>query len=91
MFGTVIFFDRVKSFGFLVPDDGGDDLFFHRSQIVSSAKPSSRWVGKGQRVAFDRGVNPRTSEQMATEVTAIVNEPAELASSAVGSGHDQSR
>jgi len=33
MFGTIKRIVRDKGFGFIVPDDGGDEVFFHRSQM----------------------------------------------------------
>ena len=33
MYGTIKKIVRDKGFGFVVPDDGSDDVFFHRSKL----------------------------------------------------------
>ncbi|WP_028455134.1 cold-shock protein [Chitinilyticum litopenaei] len=48
--GTVKWFNDSKGFGFITPDEGGDDLFAHFSQIQSNG---FKTLAEGQRVTFD--------------------------------------
>jgi CspA family cold shock protein len=54
--GTVKWFNDSKGFGFITPDDGGDDLFAHFSAIVESGYKSLK---EGQRVTFDLTEGPK--------------------------------
>jgi CspA family cold shock protein len=47
--GTVTFFDADKGFGFVTPDDGGDDVFVHARALLGGL----RELSEGDRVAFD--------------------------------------
>jgi len=48
--GTVKWFDAKKGFGFLMPEDGGSDVFVHHSAIYSHG---FRTLGDGEEVEFE--------------------------------------
>jgi CspA family cold shock protein len=47
--GTVKFFDAKKGYGFVTPDDGGDELFVHFKGIHMDGFKTLR---EGQRVSY---------------------------------------
>jgi CspA family cold shock protein len=55
--GTVRWFDPDKGFGFIEPDDGGDDVFVHFSALEDDG--GYRELAEGQRVTFDRTTGER--------------------------------
>ena len=50
--GTVKWFDGKKGFGFIVPDDGGNELFVHHSDIEMEGFKN---LSDGQAVEFEVG------------------------------------
>ena len=54
--GTVKWFNDSKGFGFITPDEGGEELFAHFSAIQSSGFKS---LQENQRVQFDVTTGPK--------------------------------
>ena len=50
--GTVKWFNSSKGYGFIVPDEGGNDLFVHHSEIKTDGYAS---LNEGQKVEFEIG------------------------------------
>ncbi len=48
--GTVKWFNPTKGFGFIVPDEGGDDAFVHISAVEKAGMTT---LTEGQRVNFE--------------------------------------
>jgi CspA family cold shock protein len=51
--GTVKFYNSEKGYGFVRPDDGGEDIFVHVSKLRAASIESLR---SGQRVDFEAGI-----------------------------------
>ncbi|WP_151633384.1 cold-shock protein [Noviherbaspirillum aerium] len=54
--GTVKWFNDSKGFGFITPDQGGEDLFAHFSAINSSG---FKTLKEGQKVSFEVTKGPK--------------------------------
>jgi CspA family cold shock protein len=54
--GVVKWFSNAKGYGFISPDEGGDDIFAHFSSIEMEGYKSLK---EGQRVEFDVATGPK--------------------------------
>ena len=54
--GQVKWFNEAKGFGFITPDEGGEDLFAHFSAINMDG---FKTLKEGQRVSFDVTTGPK--------------------------------
>jgi CspA family cold shock protein len=54
--GTVKWFNDAKGFGFITPDQGGEDLFAHFSAIQGGG---FKTLKEGQKVTFDVTTGPK--------------------------------
>jgi cold shock protein len=57
--GTVKWFNDDKGFGFITPDEGGDDLFAHHSAINMQG---FKTLKDGQKVSFEVTQGPKGSQ-----------------------------
>lgn len=54
--GQIKFYDDKKGFGFIVPEIGGSDVFFHVSNVVGNPIDNSH---KNCKVSFDVATNKK--------------------------------
>jgi CspA family cold shock protein len=65
--GTVKWFNDSKGFGFITPDEGGEDLFAHFSAINMSG---FKTLKEGQKVSFEV-TNGNKGKKQASNIQAV--------------------
>ena len=65
--GTVKWFNPVKGYGFIEPEDGGKDAFVHISAVERAGISS---LNEGQKVSYElqEGQNGKTSAENLSEI-----------------------
>lgn len=63
--GTVKWFNPVKGFGFIQPEDGSKDVFVHISAVERAGIGNLR---EGQRLSFDLERNPKNGKVSAVNL-----------------------
>lgn len=57
--GTVKFYNDQKGFGFIAPDEGGNDVFVHATALE---RAGIRHLGEGQKVEFETERDERSGK-----------------------------
>jgi cold shock protein len=60
--GTVKWFNGQKGFGFIQPDDGGNDVFVHISAVERAGLSN---LAEGQKLSFEVKVEPKRGKSSA--------------------------
>jgi CspA family cold shock protein len=66
--GTVKWFNAIKGYGFIQPDDGSKDVFVHVSAVERADMDTLR---EGQKISFEVREDPKTRKSSATNLRAV--------------------
>ena len=66
--GTVKWFNGQKGFGFIQPDEGGNDVFVHISAVERAGLSS---LNEGQKIGFELERDKRSGKMSAGQLQAI--------------------
>lgn len=78
--GTVKWFNNAKGFGFICPENGGEDIFAHYSCIQMDGY---RTLKAGQRVNFSINIGPKGNHAnliIPIESSSVINTSVEIVS-----------
>jgi CspA family cold shock protein len=66
--GTVKWFNATKGFGFIQPDDGGNDVFVHISAVERAGMGS---LNEGQKLSYEAKVDSMRGKTSAENLRAM--------------------
>ena len=75
--GTVKWFSAARKYGFIVPDEGGKEVFVHMSALTTAEIPH---LDDGARVSFD--LEQTADRRSAVNLTLLALDPAQGAATA---------
>jgi CspA family cold shock protein len=65
--GTVKWFNATKGFGFIQPEEGGQDVFVHISAVERAGMST---LNEGQRISYEVETDRRSGKQAAGQLRA---------------------
>jgi CspA family cold shock protein len=65
--GTVKFYNAQRGFGFIQPDDGGNDVFVHATALERAGMTN---LAEGQKVSFDTEIDRRSGKTAVANIKA---------------------
>ncbi len=66
--GSVKWFNPTKGFGFIQPDEGGNDVFVHISAVERAGMST---LNEGQKVSYEIEVDERRGKSSAVNLQAL--------------------
>ena len=66
--GTVKWFNATKGFGFIQPDDGGNDVFVHISAVERAGLGTLR---EGQKISYEEQRDPKRNKSSAENLKKV--------------------
>jgi CspA family cold shock protein len=66
--GTVKWFNATKGFGFIQPDNGGNDVFVHISAVERAGMGS---LNEGQKISFEPKLDSARGKTSAEDLRAV--------------------
>ena len=66
--GTVKFFNHDRGFGFIAPDEGGDDVFVHATAVEAANLPA---LNEGQKLSYEVKADERSGKSSAVDLANV--------------------